>query len=197
MNADHDVDLQQLAADWQASPGHVTPTDQIRHYVTRRSVVLWSFAIADLVIGAVAVPLLLYRAAASNSDVEQLAMLSLASITIAAVLFGWWNRRGVLRASSTTIAGYLAISAERLRRMRTAWRIAWIVLASEVIAFSIWFWDRLYSGTRTIGPGEERFAWSWLAGFTLAAVFGLLQFARWIKRDSARLESLKRELERD
>ena len=193
MTTDHD-DLKAWAADWQAAPDHQESAEQIRHYVRKRGGLLWSFAVADFVIGGLALPVLLYIGIAATSDVERLAMMALASITIAAVMFGWWNRRGVLRSSATTVADYVAISAERLRRMRMACRIGWLVLVGEVIFFSIWIWGRLYSGARTITPGEERFAWSWLTLFTLLAAAGLVWFGRWITRDAGRFDALKAEL---
>jgi hypothetical protein len=196
MTNQHDQDLKSWAADWKAAPYDIESAEQIRHYVKRRSGLFWSFAVADFVIGGLALPVLLYLGIATDSDVERLAMMALASITIAAVMFGWWNRRGVLRSSATTIAEYVAISAERLRRMQMACRIGWLVLAGEVIFFVIWIWDRLYSGARVVSPGEERFAWSWLALFALLAAAGLVRFGRWLKRDAERFESLKAELER-
>jgi hypothetical protein len=195
MIANDDLELKQWASDWQASPYDVESTEQIRRYVKRRTGLLFSFAIADLVIGAIALPVLAYLAIRTHSDVERAAMTALASITVAAVMFGWWNRRGVLRAAATTTADYVAISVERLRRMRTALRIGWMVLFSEVIVCSIWVWDRLYSGDRVVGPGEEQFAWSWLTGFTLLAVFGLLRFGRWLDRDAERFEMLSGDLD--
>lgn len=194
MTAEHDVDLKEWVGDWQAAPSDADSADEIRHYVKRRTGLLWSFAVADLVISAIALPVLAYIGLASTSDIERMAMLSLASITVATVMFGWWNRRGVLRSSATTMTDYVAISAERLRRMRMAWRIGWVVLIAEVIVFSIWINDRLYSG-RIAGPGEEQFAWAWLAGFSLLAVFGLLKFGQWIARDADRFEALINELD--
>ena len=197
MTNEHDQDLKSWAADWQAAPYDQESAEQIRHYVSKRSGLLWSFAVADFVISGVALPVLVYLGAVSNSDAERFAMMGLASITIAAVAFGWWNRRGVLRSSATTIADYVAISAERLRRMRMAWRIGWLILVGEVIFFVIWIWDRLYSGTRAVGDGEERFAWSWLTLFTLLAIAFLVKFGRWINRDAERFDELTRELELD
>jgi hypothetical protein len=194
MTSNNDRDLEQWAADWQAAPDHVESADQIRRYVKQRTGLLWSFAVADFIVGGIALPVLVYFGVAAESDVERLAMMALASITIATVMFGWWNRRGVLRSSATTIAAYVAISAERLRRMKTAVRIGWVVLLAEVIVFSIWIWDRIHSGTRVAQPGEAQFAWSWLSGFTLLAIFGLVKFGRWVKRDEARFEALQREL---
>ena len=195
MNTDHDVDLKQWTADWQAAPYNVESAEQISHYVKQRTGLFWSFAVADFVIGGIALPVLVYLGLSTPRQTEQYAMLSLAAITVAAVMFGWWNRRGVLRASATTISEYVAISAERLRRMRIAYRVGWIVLAGEVTVFVVWIWQRLYTGTRPVSPGDVAFSWAWLGGFTLLAAFGWLKFGRWLRRDVERFEALKREIE--
>jgi hypothetical protein len=195
MTSKDDLDLKKWAGDWQAAPYDVESAEQIRHYVKQRTGLFWSFAIADFVIGGVALPVLLYLGVYSAQLAERVAMLGLASMTIAAVMFGWWNRRGVLLSSATTTAEYIAISAERLRRMRMAWRIGWVVLAAEGILFPIWIWNRLYSGPATPPAGAERFAWSWFGLFMLAAIVSLILFGRWLKRDAARFEALRRELE--
>jgi hypothetical protein len=193
----HRDDLQAWTADWQAALDNQASAEQIRRYVSKRSGLFWSFAVADCVVGGLALPVLVYLGVTTNSDIERLAMLSLASITIAAVIFGWWNRRGVLRSSATTIAEYVAISAERLRRMRTAARIGWLVLVAEVVFFSIWIWDRVNSGARSVTRGEEIFAWSWLALFTVIGAAGLIAFGRWLDRDAARFAGMRAELEGD
>ena len=95
------------------------------------------------------------------------------------------------------VAEYVAMSAERLRRMRLAWRIGWVVLAGEVAVFTIWIWDHLYSGLRPHDAAAERFAWGWLSGMTMPRVVGLLYFGRWIRRDTERFDALRRELEND
>jgi hypothetical protein len=195
MTTDQDDDLKAWAADWQAAPHHQDSAEQIRRYVSKRSGLLWSFAVVDFAVGGLALPVLLYLGLTTRSDVEQLAMISLASITIATVIFGWWNRRGVLRSTATTIADYVGISAERLRRMRMALRLGWVVGALEVVFFSIWIADRLYSGSRDVTAGEAQFAWAWLTLFTVGAAAGLVAFGRWLDRDTARFEALKAELE--
>lgn len=197
MTANNDHQLKQWTADWQAAPYDGESAERIRRYVKRHTGLFWSFAVADFVIAAVALPVLLYLGITSRSDVERVSMLALASITVAAVLFGWWNRRGVLRSSATTIVDYIAISAERLRRMRVACRIGWVVLLGEVIAFTFWIWERLYSGRRDVTSGEERFAWIWLGSFTVMAIIGLIAFERWLSREADRFAALKRELSRD
>jgi hypothetical protein len=196
MSTPDDRDFQQWTREWQAgTPRDVTTEEQIRHYVKRRGGLVWSFMVSDFVIGAVALPVLVYFGVAARTDVERFSIISLISITIATIGFGWWNWRGVLRSSAANTAEYLAISAERLRRLRLAWRIGWAVLVGQVVVFVIWIWDRLYSGARPLDSGAERFAWAWLGGFTLVAVVWLVWFGRWISRDARRLDALRRELE--
>lgn len=195
MTPNDDLELRKWAADWQAAEPNVESAEQIRHYVKKRTGLIWSFLVADFVIGGIALPILAYLAAMSESDVERFAMLSLGSITVAAIGFGWWNWRGVLRSSATSVTEYIAISAERIRRIRMAWRIGWVVLAGQVIVFSAWLWDMFSDSARPHWPGAERFAWTWLGGFTLLAIVGLVYFGRWIRRDAERFEALRRELE--
>ena len=197
MTSNNDRELKEWAADWQAAAPSRESTEQIRHYVKRRSRLIRSWAVTDFVIGGIALPILAYMAWTTTFEVERMAMIGLASITVAAVCFGWWNWRGVLRSSASSVTEYVAISSERLRRMRLAWRIGWIVLAGQVALFTIWIWDRLYSGTRPHYAWTERFAWVWLIVMTTAAVAGLIYFGRWIRRDAARFDALRRELERD
>jgi len=42
---------------------------------------------------------------------------------------------------------------------------------------------------------DELLAWGWLFGFCSAAAIALAWFGRWITRDAARFEALRRELE--
>jgi hypothetical protein len=197
MTAKDDIDLKEWTGDWQAAPYDVQSAEQIRRYVAHHTGLLWSFAVADFVIGGIALPVLVYIGVTTEQDVERFAMAGLASLTIAAVMFGWWNKRGVLRSSATTIADYVAISVERLHRMRQAWQIGWLVLTVEVVVFTVWVWNRLYSGPGAPSAGAERFAWSWLSGFTLIAIVGLIVFRRWIDREARRFDELRRELEAD
>lgn len=194
---EQDPVLEELKQTWQAgAPQDAASAERIRHYVAKRGGLMWSYLVADFVIGGIALPVLAYLGWAAQSDIERMAMMGLASITVAAVGFGWWNWRGVLRSSASNTAEYVAISAERLRRIRLAWRIAWIVLAGEVVIFVVWIRDFLYSGSRPLSRGGELFAWGWLAGFTLAAIIGLVLFGRWLARDEARFAQMRRELER-
>jgi hypothetical protein len=194
MNND-DPELKQWAADWQAAEPDTESAEQIRAYVKRRDSQIWSWVVGEFVIAGVALPVLAYLGWMSESQVERIAMTSLAWITLVAVGFGWWNWRGVLRSSATSVAEYVAISAERLQRMRLASRLGWVLLAAQDTVFIFWLWDHLYSGARPHSPGAERFAWTWLIVMTIVAIAGLLWFGRWIRRDADKFEALRRELE--
>ena len=186
------------AQDWQAgAPGDhdQASAERIRQYVTRRGRMVRGFRVADFVVGAIALPVLGYRAWIADNNIERASMIGLAVITIAAIVFGWWNSRGILQASATTTSEYAALSAERLRRLRFGWRMAWVVLVAQVVIFTVWIWNRLYSGATPPTPRLEQFSWAWLAGFTLIAIVSLLWFGRWITRDAERFEVLRKELD--
>jgi hypothetical protein len=178
--------------EWQSSGASTSSSEaEIREYVRKRGSVVRSFLFADLVIGAVMLPVLIFIAIVTDKPVERASMIALATITIGAVGFGWWNWRAVIGSSVATVSEFVDISLERLRRMRIAWRFAWLVLASEVIVFTIWIRDQFYSGASPAAESSERFAWSWLIGFSLAAAVGLVSFGRWLRRDEARFEVLR------
>lgn len=196
MTTPDDRDFQRWARDWQqAGPRDIATEEQIRHYVKRRGDLVWVWLATELAVGGVALPILAYFGWMARSDVERFAMLGLGLMTVAAMCFSWWNWRGALRFSAATTAEYLAISAERLRRLRVAWRVTWVVLAGEVLVLTIWIWDHFYWRTITHDAADETWAWGWLVGFSLAAVLGLIWFGRWLTRDEARFERLRKELE--
>ena len=189
---DEQRDMLEWAEAWQAGNDVASSTEeQIRSYVRKRSRFVLAFIAGDIVVAAIALPVLFYVASTTENVVQRFAMLALASVTIAAVGFGWWNWRGVVRASAASVSDYLDLSTERLRRMRLASRVAWLVLFAEVMIFTIWIQDLLYGGTGPVDRDAERFSWAWLLGFTLAAVLALLRFGRWLARDAKRFESLR------
>jgi hypothetical protein len=196
MTLHEDHDFREWQQQWQtAVPRDVSTEEQIRHYVKRRTGMLWSWIVGEFIIAGIALPVLAYLGWASSVEIERFAMWALAVMTVATIMFSWWNWRGVLRSSANSVAEYVAISAERLRRMRLAWRVAWMVLIGEVALFTIWIWDHLYSDAQPHDVGAERFAWTWLAAFSGAFAIYLVFLGRWIKRDAERFERLRRELD--
>lgn len=184
------------AQDWQAgAPATDASAERIRKYVKRRGVIVRSLFVADFVVGVIALPVVIYFAWIADDSVGQVAMIGLAAITVAAMGFSWWNWRGTVGRAATTTAEYIALSAERLRRLRAGLSVAWMVLSAEVVLFTVWIWNRLYSGANPANAQIAQFSWAWLAGFTLVATVSLIWFGRWIARDTARFEALRRELE--
>lgn len=190
----NDPELTAWTSDWQSGTEPESSADAIRQYAQGRSRFMWRWMLSELAVGVVALPVLAYLAWNAADAVERSAMGLLAAITVAAMSVGWWNWRGSLLASAHTTTEFVAVSAERLRRMRQAWRIGWIVLIAEVMVFSVWIWNMLYAGTRDHTPFAERFSWGWLAFMSLMAVAFLLRMHRWIQRDEQKFEELKREL---
>ncbi|HEX4915696.1 MAG TPA: hypothetical protein VFV51_17180 [Vicinamibacterales bacterium] len=192
MTTPNDPQFAEWSREWQSN-GAAPPAaaQPIREYVRKRGNVVRSFLVADFAIGAVMLPVLVFLAVVAEQRVERAAMIALATITIGATAFGWWNWRGVIDSSAASVSEFVEISVERLRRMRLVWRFAWVVLASEVIVFTIWIRDQ--HSSRTATAGSELFAWTWLTGFSLAAVIGLVWFGRWLKRDAERFDALRRE----
>jgi hypothetical protein len=192
---DNDPELKEWTSDWQAGEDRDDSADAIRLYAEGRRGFMWTWVLGELTVGAIALPLLAYMGWMATDQIERWAMYLLALITVAAMCTGWWNWRGSLLASAKTTAEYVTISTERLRRMRQAWRIGWVVFAAEVAVFSVWIWNMLYAGGRAHTPFAERFSWAWLAFMSLAAVGFLVWMDRWIRRDEEKFALLKRELD--
>ena len=139
----NDPELKEWTSDWQADADAESSAEAIRLYAQGRNRFMWSGSWPSRV-GAMALPVLVYMGWTATDAVGRWAMGLLALITVAAMCVGWWNWRGSLLASANTTAEYVAVSIERLRRMRQAWRIGWIVLAAEVAVFVVWVWNQLY-----------------------------------------------------
>ena len=191
----NDPELKEWTADWQAGANRESSAEAIRLYAQGRNRFMWTWILIEFSIGAIALPVLLYMGWTAPDIVGRWAMWLLAMITVAAVCVSWWNWRGALLASAKTTSEYVAVSAERLRRMRQAWRIGWILLVAEVVVFSVWIWNLLYMAGAPPLPSSERFAWGWLAFMTLTAIAFLVRMDRGIRRDHETFEALKRELQ--
>jgi hypothetical protein len=192
---DNEPDFAAWARTWQDDAQQAASAEHIRAYVTKRSRTVRMFMVVDFIIAAVALPVVGYLWWIADNAVERLSMLGLAAITIAAVAFGFWNWSAVVRTAASTTADYVALSSERLRRMRIMHRAGWAVLAAQLAVFTVWTRNRLYGPGIELDAAAERFAWLWLAGFVIVAALSLAWFGRWLARDSARFERLRLELE--
>ncbi|MGE3489660.1 MAG: hypothetical protein AB7N29_06580, partial [Vicinamibacterales bacterium] len=144
----NDPDLKAWASDWQSGGGREDSAEAIRLYAQGRGRFMWTWVLIELSVGAIALPVLAYMGWMATDAIERWAMGLLCLITVTAMSVGWWNWRGSLLASANTTAEFVAVSTERLRRMRQAWRLGWVVLVAQVAVFSVWIWNMLYAGSR-------------------------------------------------
>ena len=194
MTSAPDRELQQWLDVWQTASEPQTSPEAIRDYVARRSLMLSLWFGTEIVIGAVALVLLVNRALTETDPVETLAMGALAAIAGGSLLFSLWNWRKGLRASSVTTADFVALSIDRVRRMRRAIRFGWGILVCEVVVFVPWIWRQLYAGPQPPSAGAEHLAWGLLLGLTTFALMLLVGLQRWIDRESLILEGLHQEM---
>jgi len=190
----NDQELKGWASDWQSGSEREPSAEAIRVYAQGRGRFMWTWVLLELTVGGIALPVLGYMGWMATDHVERWAMWLLSLITVAAMSIGWWNWRGSLLATASTTAEFVAVSTERLRRMRQAWRIGWIVLVAQVAVFSVWIWNLLYLGASPSTAFHERFAWGWLAFMSLSAVAYMLWLDRRLRLDQQKFESLKRDL---
>jgi hypothetical protein len=192
---DNDPGLKEWASDWQAGHEQTPPDEALRRFTKHRGKFLVAWMTSDFVIGGVVLPLLAYIGWSATDAVERFTMTALASLTFGLMWFGVWNWTGAIDSAALTTTEFVALSVRRFHHMRQALQIGWGLLALEVALFSSWIWNHLYGGGRSHTEAAERLAWGWLAGVTTIAVVVLIAGGRWIARDAARFEALKRELD--
>lgn len=190
-----DRELRDWQKTWQEDVDSPVAPEIITRTVKRRGREIAIWIAGEIVVAVAALTFLLYRVATQPDLGERVAMGLLALIAVAALLFEWWNWRGVIRSSASTTSRYLALAIERSHRLRRSVRAAWVILGAEIAVFVPWVWNRLYGDGEPPTAFAERFGWGWLAGLTLAAVIGILLLQRRIDRDAHALESLARETE--
>jgi hypothetical protein len=195
MSAKSEIDLQALAADWQAPEAPASPAERIREHVRRRGRMFTMWAAVEVVIGTVFLTFLGHRAVTHPDPIEKLAMGLLAAITAAAMAFGLWNWRGTLGSSAEDTRTFVALSAERSRRLARAVRAGWVLLAAQVAVFVPWVSHRLYGDGRPPSSEIELFAWGYLTVITALAVVFLLALQSWSRRDAAAFDEIRRELD--
>ncbi len=189
-----DRELQHWMDDWQATEVPGTPPAAIRDYVRRRSRLLALWISAEVIVGVGGLAFVLLLVLAESDRVHQLLMGLLALIIVAVLAFDWWNWRGTLRVSAEDTTTFVTLSMERLRRVRRAFRVSWLLLAAQVTVFTPWIWYRLYVQPGAATNRQQVFAWGLLIGMSSSAAVWTLLAARWVNRDARVLEGLAREL---
>jgi hypothetical protein len=195
MSGHSEIDLQALAADWQAPSAPATPAEQVRDHVRRRGRLFAVWASVEVLIGTGFLVFLVHRAVTHPDPIEKLAMGLLAAIAAATMAFGIWNWRGTLGASAEDTRTFVALAAERSRRLARGVRASWVVLAAQVAVFTPWVYYQLYGGGRTPPPRIEIFGWGYLILMTVLAIAFILALQSWSRRDAAAFEQIRRELD--
>lgn len=188
-----DRDLTAWTADWQAGVDTPGAAPAIHAYVVRRSRLIRRWMWGELAVAVVALPVLGFVAWSTQSAVERTVMFLLGVITVGAVVLSRWNWRGMRETSAGTTADFIELSLARIQRVRQAVWMGWGILVAEVAVFTLWIVDRFAGGG--VGRGSETFAWTWLATITAIAIVHLVWLSRWVERDAARFEALRRDLQ--
>ena len=194
MTTSPDRDLQQWMDAWQADAGVRTAPDTIRAHVRQRTIQLAVWLVAEAAVCAIALALVSGAAMRLDDPLDRLAMALLALIAVGALALSWWNWSGTIRAAATTTREFVALSAERARRLRRAIALGWGILGAEVLVLTPWVWHRLYGGIIPPSPGAERFGWGLLVGLTCLAVVFLGALHIGARREAKRIDELQREL---
>jgi hypothetical protein len=192
-----DRELQQWMDAWHAPSGTDAPAapEAIHGHVERRSRMLAIWLAGEVVVSVCAGVFLVHRAVTHPDPFEKVSMGLLAFIVVGAFGLSLWNWRGVVRASTSTTSGFVALSCERLRRFRHAITVGWGLLFAEVAVFVPWVWHQLYGGSRVPSNEAERFGWGWLAGVTMVGIVLLVGLDAWARREARTLDDLRKQLE--
>jgi hypothetical protein len=190
-----DRELQQWMEMWKTTADTADRSPEAIHrYVRQRSRLLRIWLAAEWAV-VVAIAPLLIRTAIVGDAVERVAMGLLAAIAAGALVFSWWNWRGVAYASAESIAACLLLSQLRVHRLRRAVGAGWFVLAAEVLVFVPWIAYRLHGGVQPAPPSSVVFGWTLLTAMTFLGAGCLAALSQWARNEAARLDSLRQELD--
>lgn len=195
MSMSPERELEQWASTWRMDEGPRPAPDAIRHYVQRRSRLLVTWLVGEVVIGVGGATWLVRRLVVESDPVDKAAMGLLAVVAAGAVLLSWRTWHRVISVSGGTTAAHLELAAERARRLRLALRAGRWILASEVAVFTPWIWHRLYAGVPLASPQAQFRAWGVLAIMTAVGAVGLHLAHRWQRRDQRTIEELRHDFE--
>lgn len=188
-----DHELTAWMDDWQAEEPRsatnpaIDPAAILRQ-VKRRSLGLKLLTAGELLLAAGALAGLTLFALRHSDPIDIAVMASFCLLTVAALAFACWNRRGLWKPAAETTAAYLTLARNRARRRQEALRVSWWLLAAETALFIPWIWHTLHAGGGRPGLFSYAMAYGYLALVVglMAAVIGWLE--RWTRRERAGLE---------
>jgi hypothetical protein len=192
-----DLELREWMDAWQAADAAPEPSarEALLRRAKRRSRGLVLLAASEAVLSAGVLVFLAWLVRRSPYPVDWALAAGLALLTVGALAFSLWNRRGVWRAPAETTAALLAFSLARARRRLRGLRAGWWLLGAELALFVPWIWLHLVEKTGAPPAGAD-LVWSYgfLAVWIGGAAAILAALVRWSRREIRHLEALRREL---
>ncbi|HEX3527957.1 MAG TPA: hypothetical protein VH988_12905 [Thermoanaerobaculia bacterium] len=189
-----DHELSAWMDDWQSeeprsATGPALDAAAILRQVKRRSLGLKLLTAGELLLAAGALLGLTLFALRHPDPMDVAVMASFCLLTLAALAFALWNRRGLWKPAAETTAAYLALARNRARRRQEALRVSWGLLTAETVLFIPWIWHALHTDGRHPGSLSYTLAYGYLA-FVVGAMTALLAWLeRWTRRERARLDA--------
>jgi len=190
-----DHELSAWMDDWQSeeprsAAGPAIDAAAILRQVKRRSLGLKLLTAGEVFLAAGALIGLTAFALRHPDPIDITVMASFCLLTLAALVFALWNRRGLWSPAAETTAAYLALARNRARRRQEALRVAWGLLAAETALFIPWIWHTLHAGGGHPGPLSYTLAYGYLALVVGAMAALLAWLERWTRRERTRLDVL-------
>lgn len=194
-----DDELRTWMEDWRVEAKEVAAPDAaariaaLARSVRRRSLGLKLLTAAEVCFAAGMLAALAGVAARERTPADVATMAGLGLLTIWALAFALWNRRGLWAPSAETSAAFLDLALRRCRRRRRGLAAGWALLAAEVALFAPWIHHRLHLGAPPTTE-EALAAYGFLAMVAGTAAVILLWLGRRTRRELAELEGLARGL---
>ena len=194
-----DDELRTWMDDWReeatepAAPEAAAKIATLARSVRRRSLGLKLLTVAEVVFAAGMLAVLAGVAVRERTPADVATMAGLGLLTLWALAFALWNRRGLWAPSAETSAAFLDLALARCRRRRRGLTAGWALLAAEVALFIPWIHHRLHLGASPTAA-EVLTAYGFLATMAGTTAVILVWLGRRTRRELRELEGLARGL---
>lgn len=183
-----DDELRDWMDDWRAGEPGLADPEAILRGVKRRSLDLKLVTAGEVVLVAVALFVLTRFALRHPTPMDIAAMAALGLLSLAALAYSLWNRRGLWHPASQTTAAFLDLARRRARQRCEALRHARWLLAAETAVFLPWIWYRLHLGTAQPGWLDYLQGFGFLALIVAVALVVITGLEKRARRERAELD---------